>query len=384
MTTMEKNASKPELFEQFLAEKSNATELNQLFDYFGKADEQELTALINAEFENDARLSNPAETQNRLDAIHAKLSDQLFAQPDHQLLRMVKMLGFVKIAAALLVIASIALLVAKFSFKSHNIMPGSSQAMLNLGGTVTRLGTGTDSVIYQQNGVKIDTRADGTIVFMAVNADSATASKLNTLETPRGGEYKVTLSDGSVVMLNAGSKLIFPTDFRGSARKVSVEGEAFFNVAKNALKPFIVSVAGNEIEVLGTHFNVSSYPEDGGTTATLIEGSIKFSNAYGKAILTPNQQAFAGYSKLEVRNVTAEDFSAWTNDEFLFNDVPLTVVMQKLGRWYNVAVDPESMPKKNLYIKISRKADIDEVLDMISKATGYHFELNEHKIVFEK
>jgi len=381
---MEKNASKPELFERFLAEKSNATELNQLFDYFGTADRQELETLINAEFENDAELANPVDAKSRLDTIHSKLSAQLFAKPDHQLVKLVKMPGFVKIAAALLVIGSIALLVAKFSFKGPDIVPGSSQAMLILGGKQTKLSTGADSVIYQEHGVKINTKADGTIVFMAVNADSATASKLNTLETPRGGEYKVTLSDGSIVMLNAGSKLIFPTDFRGSERKVFVEGEAFFDVAKNALKPFIVSVAGSEIEVLGTHFNVSSYPEDEGTTATLLEGSIKFSNPYGKAILKPNQQAFAGYSKLEVRNVSAEDFSAWTKGEFLFNDVPLAVVMQKLGRWYNVAVDPESMPKKNLYIKISRKANIDEVLGMISKATGYRFELNERKIVLEE
>jgi len=185
-------------------------------------------------------------------------------------------------------------------------------------------------------------------------------------------------------MLNAGSKLTFPTDFRGAERKVTVEGEAFFKVAKNAAKPFIVSIAGSEIKVLGTQFNVSSYPEDVATTATLLEGSIQFSNSGREVILKPNQQVSAGYSKLDVRNVSADDFAAWTKGEFLFNDVPLNVVMQKLGRWYNVDVELAAMPQKNLYIKISRKADINEVLEYISKATGYQFEIEANKIVLEK
>ena len=380
---MEKNTSKPELFKQFIAEKSNAAELNQLFDYFGNADQQELESLIGAEFEKDAE-DFSMNDQSRLDAVHLNLTIQLFTKPESKVLKMARSTEIVKIAAAILVVFSIGLLLFRFLNPSHEVVPGSAIATLSFDGRKATLGSTTNGVIYAQHGIQISKKADGSIVYMAVNADFATASQLNTLETPRGGEYKITLGDGSIVMLNAGSKLTFPTDFRGSERKVYVEGEAFFNVAKNPNKPFIVTVGGSEIRVLGTQFNVSSYPETEGIEATLLEGSIQFSNTSGKVVLKPNQQVLAGYSKLDVRNVSAEDFNAWTKGDFLFNDMPLAVVMQKLARWYNVEVDLAVLPKKNLYIKISRKADIDEVLEDISKATGHQFNLKANKIVLEE
>ncbi|RZK68014.1 MAG: FecR family protein [Pedobacter sp.] len=384
MTTMEKNSIKPELFERFIANESNAAELNQLFQYFEVADELELKNLIAAEIEIGAEDFDALGNQQRLDAVHAKLTEHLFEKKKSKVLTLVRTGSLLKIAASLLLISLFGLLAYRLLNPGHQITPGTTIATLSVNGKKTKLGVGHDTTIYQKNGIQVSTKADGTIVYMAVNADSATASRLNTLETPKGGEYKVTLGDGSIVMLNAGSKLTFPTDFRGTERKVFVEGEAFFKVAKNAAKPFIVAIAGSEIKVLGTQFNVSSYPEDRETTATLLEGSIQFSNAGRKVILKPNQQVSAGYSKLEVRNVSADDFAAWTKGEFLFNDVPLNVVMQKLGRWYKVEVDLAAMPQKNLYIKISRKADIDEVLENISKATGYQFEIESNKIVLEK
>ncbi|WP_316795688.1 FecR family protein [Pedobacter agri] len=381
---MEKNTSKPELFEQFLAEKSNAAELNQLFDYFGHADQQELEDLIGTELEKDAGAAHVNEQEHRLETIHSKLAKQLFIKPEGKLIKMIRSTGIIKIAATILVFVSIGLIIYKFLNPPHQFVSSSAIATLHFDGKKATLGIAKNGVIYQQHGIQISKKADGSIVYMALNADSATASRLNTLETPNGGAYKITLGDGSIVMLNAGSKLIFPTDFRGSERKVFVQGEAFFNVAKNPNKPFIVAVGGSEIKVLGTQFNVSSYPETEGIEATLLEGSIQFSNSSGQVILKPNQQVLAGYSRLDVRNVSAEDFNAWTRGEFLFNDVPLAVVMQKLARWYNVEVDLATLPTKNLYIKISRKADIDEVLENISKATGNKFDLNANKIVLEE
>ncbi len=382
MTTMEENTSKPELFGKFLAEKSSAAQLNQLFDYFGNADQEELERLIRAEFEKDTQDLSETD-QPRLDLIYSNLTKQLFAKPESKLLKVLRS-EIVKIAAAILVFFSIGLMIFRFLNPTHDVVPGASIATLSFDGAKAKLGAVKKGVIYAQGGIQIIKKADGSIVYMAVNADAATASKLNTLETPNGGEYRITLGDGSVVMLNAGSKLIFPMDFRGPERKVYVEGEAFFNVTKNPEKPFIVAIGGSEIKVLGTRFNVSSYPENEGTEATLLEGSIQFSNTSGKVVLKPNQQVIAGYSTLNVRNVSAEDFSAWTKDEFLFNDAPLAVVMQKLARWYNVEVDLTVLPEKNLYMKISRRADIDEVLGNISKATGLEFNLKANKIVLEE
>ncbi|WP_165877960.1 FecR family protein [Pedobacter psychrotolerans] len=381
---MEKNASKPDLFEKFIAEKSTAAELNQLFDYFGSADKQLLEDLINTSMEQESDISDITAQQNRLDAIHAKISAQLFIEPENRLIRMVRSRELAKIAATILLVISAGLLLFRFLHPPHQIVPGTSVASLSIDGKKARLGSGKDGVLYRQHGIEVITKTDGTIIYKAINADAETASRLNTLETPRGGEYSIILSDGSVVMLNAGSKLIFPTDFRGSERKVYVEGEAFFQVAKNAAQPFIVAIGGNEIKVLGTRFNVSSYPGNEGTETTLLEGSIQFSSAGNRIILKPNQQVIARNGQIQLKKVAAEDFSAWTRGTFLFNDVPLAVVMQQLARWYNVDVQAEAMPQKNLYLKLSRKADINEVLEMISKATGYRFNLEGNKIVLEE
>ena len=380
---MEKNTLKPELFEQFIAGKSNAAELKQLFEYFRNADQPELESLIDAEFEKEAGAFSSSD-QPRLDAIYSKLTKQLFTKPESKVIRMIRSTGVIKIAATVLVVFSIGLMLFRFLNPPHDAIPGSAIATLSLYGKKAKLGSTKKGVIYAQHGIQIISKADGSIVYMAVNADSATAAQLNTLETPKGGEYKVTLGDGSIVMLNAGSKLTFPMDFRGPERKVFVEGEAFFNVVKNPEKPFIVAVGGSEIKVLGTQFNVNSYPETKGIEATLLEGSIQFSNTSGKVVLKPNQQVLAGFSKFDLRNVAAEDFNAWTKGEFLFNDTPLAVVMQKLARWYNVEVDLAALPNKNLYLKLSRKSDIDKVLEHISKATGHKFDLKANKIVLEE
>jgi transmembrane sensor len=381
---MEKRPLSPELFERFIANKSNAAELEQLFDYFGMADEGALQNLIHAEFTQETALVD-ATGEERLAIIHARLSQQLFAKPERKTLKVLKSALFIRVAAAILVVFSVSLLLVRFWGNSNVVVPGSAKAMLSLGGKETALDGKKDTVMYRSKGITVRAKADGTIVYMANGADSVEASKLNTLSTPNGGEYRVTLSDGSMVMLNAGSKLSFPTDFRGSERRVYVEGEAFFKVAKNPLKPFIVSVAGNEIKVLGTQFNVSSYPEDEGTLTTLLEGSIRFTNANkDELVLKPNQQVIARHGKLDLQHVSAEDFNAWTKEEFLFNDAPLSIVMQKLARWYNVEVDVKSIPQKNLYLKISRKADIDAVLDAISTATAYRFKISANKIVLKE
>ena len=381
---MEKQPSNKQLFDRFIANKSNAKALEMLFAYFERADQAELEGLIKAEFDLPNQ-SFDEEDATRLDAVHARLTEKLFAKPQNPVLKLISSARFIRNAAAVVVIFSAGLFVTRQLSKTAKVVPGSAKAFMHFNGKEDTLGTQKTGLIYQRGGVTVSTQGNGTVVFMAVNADSATAVKLNTITTPRGGEFKVTLSDGSMVMLNAGSKLTFPTGFRGPERKVYVEGEAFFRVAKNADKPFIVQVGGNEIKVLGTQFNVSSYPETGGVETTLVEGSVSFSNAEGaNVVLKPNQQALSAYGDLSLKDVPAADFNAWTKGEFLFNDVPVSVVMQKLARWYNVEVQPASLPSKNLYMRISRSADIRHVLEMITKATDLEFDLKGNQIVFKK
>jgi transmembrane sensor len=383
-TTMQKPSSTPELFNRFLTNRSNAAELNSLFTYFSTADEAELRTLILEEMQHGTAEAVQNEDA-RLEAIHAQLTDQLFGNANSPVVRRLNIGRFARIAAVLIAAVSISLLFYQTHLKKeYAAVAGGPKAALLVNGMAKNLTGQKHAVLYKGDGVTVTTKDDGTIVYSAYDADSLTAAKMNTLETPRGGEYRVALSDGSVVMLNAGSKLSFPTGFRGGERKVELEGEAFFAIAKNPKMPFIVGVHGSNIRVLGTKFNVSSYQEDQGVTTTLLEGSIRFSDEGNhEVVLKPNQQVSSQYGKLSVSDVNAADYQAWTKGDFLFNDMPITVIMQKLCRWYNVEADLQSLPDKNLYLKISRTAAITDVLQNLSIATGREFKLEGNKVVLK-
>jgi len=388
---MQNSLQTPELFIRFIENRSNAAELELLFAYFGTADDTELRFLILQELHRDIEIEGEAvnlieNEEARLSAIHEQLSEKIFGIAKEPVVRKLWDNPLLKIAAILLMVVSVSLLLYRISnTQDYNIVPGTQKAELVVNGVPQNLAGQKSAVLLKGNGVTITTRADGSIVYAAYEADSSVASKMNTLVTPRGGEYRVTLSDGTVVTLNSGSKLSFPTGFRGAERNVTLEGEGFFEVAKNANMPFVVSVEGREIRVLGTKFNLSSYEEDRGVTATLLEGSILFSDQNNHQVkLHPNQQANSEQGKLTLKNVDAADYMAWTKGEFLFNDVPIATVMQKLARWYDVEVDLESLPEKNLYLKVSRTLNIKDLLKMLSRATDLKFELEGNKILLEE
>lgn len=384
-TTMQKFIPTPELFNKFLENRINAAETDLLFTYFGAADDAELKLHILNALDQQVEYGLQNE-EPRLAAIHDQLTEKIFSSSKPSVLHTLLYSRIAKIAAILITTVSISILVYHTTHtQNYVIVPGGPKAALTINGITKNLKGQKSAILFHKKGVTITTQADGTIVYAAYNADALTASKMNSLETPRGGEYRVTLSDGSVVNLNAGSKLSFPTGFRGAERKVTLEGEAFFEVAKNADMPFIVQVDGSSILVLGTKFNVSSYKEDNGITATLLEGSILFSDPYHHQVkLKPNQQINSQSGKLILKDVDATDDMAWTKGQFLFNNMPIASVMQKLGRWYNVDVDEQSLPDKNLYLKISRHANLTEVLKIISKATDMNFELKENTILLKK
>lgn len=380
-TTMQNSLPTPELFDQFLENRLTAAELELLFTYFGTANEAELRSLILEELDREVEYAVQNE-EHRLEVIHSKLTENIFGTTKAPVVRKLMIGRIARVAAILIAVVSVSLLTYKLSnSQNYHIVPGGPKASLVVNGIAKNLTGQKGSLLFHSKGVTVTTKADGSIIYTAINADSATASKMNSLETPRGGEYRVTLSDGTMVTLNSGSKLSFPTGFRGAERKVTLEGEGFFEVTKNPKMPFIVDVDGRAIRVLGTKFNVSSYEEDRGVTATLLEGSILFTDKNNQQLkLKPNQQVISQAGKLTLNDVEAADYLAWTKGDFLFNDMPIAAVLQKLGRWYDVDVDLQSLPDKNLYLKISRNANINDVLKLLSKATDLHFELDGNRI----
>ncbi len=164
---------------------------------------------------------------------------------------------------------------------------------------------------------------------------------LHTLSVPRGSNYRVQLPDGTSVWLNSASSLTYPSEFLGKQRKVVLSGEAYFEVAKDKNKPFMVEVNGNHVEVLGTHFNISAYRDDNLIKATLLEGSVKMFNQSSSVMLVPGKQAIVrkSQSAIEIRPANIEEVMAWKNGYFVFEDADIESIMRELARWYNIEVE---------------------------------------------
>lgn len=208
-----------------------------------------------------------------------------------------------------------------------------------------------------------------------------------TLETPRGGQYQVTLSDGTKVWLNADSKLHYPHRFSDDARYVELEGEAYFEVTHREKQPFIVTTPREKVEVLGTHFNVNSYQTDLNSTVALIEGEVRVSSGpHATAVLKPGQQSFIANGKLKVQDIDVEESVAWKNGEFMFNNEALSSAMKKVARWYDLEIEisPE-LKDVVIWGSISRYDNFNKVLNLIKMTDErIQFDVAGKRVVFMK
>jgi ferric-dicitrate binding protein FerR (iron transport regulator) len=192
----------------------------------------------------------------------------------------------------------------------------------------------------------------------------------NTMTTPKGRQFQLVLPDGSKVWLNAASSLRYPTVFAGNERTVEVTGEAYFEVARNATKPFVVKVGHEtEVQVLGTHFNINSYKDEANINTTLLEGSVRVLNKGKKALLKPGQSAQVAMQANQtagikiVNDVDMEKVMAWKNGLFNFQDASLQEVMHQLERWYDIEVVYEKgAPEIEFVGKMERSLSLSEVL----------------------
>ena len=217
--------------------------------------------------------------------------------------------------------------------------------------------------------------------YLKYEADSCCAGeKINSLTVPQGGEFSVILSDGTKVWLNAQSRLEYPEVFTGDCRKVRLEGEAYFEVAKNKDKPFIVRLQKADIRVLGTNFNVKAFSEEKRTITTLLEGSVEIAVSGQKVKIKPNQQVcyISGENDLKVTEVDAVDFVAWKEGKFVFRNEPLEYMMETIARWYNIRVFYQNPEVKAIPFsgKMDRYGSVEEVLKMIEQTGKVGFQLS--------
>ncbi|MHA4895283.1 FecR family protein [Pedobacter sp. PWIIR3] len=259
------------------------------------------------------------------------------------------------------------------------IKPGGNNAILTLAnGKKILLNTSNTGRIAIQSGVSIVKTADGLITYQVSDQHGDEESNLiNTITTPSGGQYAVLLPDGSRVQLNASSTLSFPTQFKSNERVLSLQGEAYFEVAKQPGRPFRVLSGDHTVEVLGTHFNINAYKDEAGIRTTLIEGSVKVSQDTRTEFLKPGQQLLAVPGRQFVkRDVEVEKYIAWKNGLFNFENDDIKSVMRQIARWYDVDVKYEgNVSGLEFSGDLFRTSKLSSVLNIL-ELNNVHCELN--------
>jgi len=260
-------------------------------------------------------------------------------------------------------------IVDKSKINPNDFAPGTNKALLTLAdGSQIALDNAPDQKILDKGGIKITKNEDGLITYQ-INP-GVRESKSNTLSTPKGGQYQVILSDGTKVWLNAASSLRYPTVFTGNERKVILNGEAYFEVAKNEKQPFKVVTDRQELLVLGTHFNINSYEDEPDVKTTLLEGSVKVSAFQTKQtiLLKPGEQAALKRSgKLKVAQINAENAIAWKSGLFQFQGSGIQEALRQMARWYDITIEFEgAVPDIQLWGEVHRKANALEALEILS------------------
>lgn len=261
------------------------------------------------------------------------------------------------------------------------IYPGSNSAILTLAdGSKIKLNDGSTGEIARQAGIVITKTANG-LLYTVSNSGNSEINAYNTIETPRGGQYQVLLPDGSKVWLNASSSLRYPLTFGKSQRKVELLGEAYFEIAKEKGKPFLVVVNETQVEVLGTRFNVNAYNDEKHKAITLIEGSVGIKNKKENRVISPGQQAKVSHN-IEVAAVDTTLALGWKTGYFMFKNKDLTGIMREISRWYDVdVVYQNSVPDKAFLGKISRYKNVADVLKVLELTGSVHFKIEGRRII---
>lgn len=268
----------------------------------------------------------------------------------------------------------------------NDIKPGGNKAYLTLAdGQRITLSDAKNGNLAQQSGVTITKTADGQLIYAVSNSNHhSNQVSYNTIETPRGGQYQIKLPDGTNVWLNAESSLKYPASFALlKQRKVQLSGEAYFQVAKDKAHPFIVVTEKQEVNVLGTHFNINSYADEPLAKTTLLEGSVRLN---GKLILKPGEQASRNSSGIiTVESIDTDEAVAWKNGYFQFDGENLETGMRKIARWYNVEVEYKNNGLRNeaLAGTISKYSNVSQVLKKMELTGVLHFEIEGRKIMVQ-
>ncbi len=271
--------------------------------------------------------------------------------------------------------------IANHSSPEKDVLPGGNRATLTLSdGTTVDLEKMTSPVINDK-GTTISKKAEGELMYAKLT--QVKEMTYNTLSTPKGGQYSLTLSDGTKVWLNAQSSIRYPVQFNSTERTVELTGEGYFEVAKNADRPFIVRLPENEeIRVLGTEFNVMAYPNEETRKVTLVEGRVQVKNKLNQLQLKPGQQALMKTGTIALNTKTDIDVATgWKKGEFIFHDMKIYELMRQVERWYDVNVIFKTTTAEHFNATISRNEPVSKLLRLLEHTGKIHFKI-ENKTIY--
>ncbi|RKE47158.1 FecR family protein [Sphingobacterium detergens] len=385
---MEANIQK--LFEIYLSGQISKAELQQLLDRFDTRDmDEDLMYHIRRVLESESgRIDQDIEligreVKKRLDA---GLKPPIKSRPIWQ---------YLAAAAAILLAISIATIYffnlgntsiqPTINITQQQIKPGSDKAILVLSdGRSVSLTDSSSAAIIDIGGKTIAQVKDGTINYLlADQAANAKENAFNTVLVPQGGQYKITLPDGSKAWLNAGSSLRYSVNFGSASRILELTGEGYFEVVKNKKLPFTVKSGSLEVTALGTQFNVNTYSNEPYGAATLVEGSLKVSDIRSQktVLLTPGEQAYQSTGGLKMRLVNTFELTAWKDGLFVINKASLEAVMRQIERWYDVEVDVKLPAGAGTFTgELPKNISIAELLQSLETVTGIKLKLEGRRI----
>jgi len=270
------------------------------------------------------------------------------------------------------------------------IHPGSTKAVLILNdGKTVLLDSASNLSIREKDGTLIE-KSDGKLNYTNPSIEKTTQPIFNTINIPRGGEYNLVLADGTRVYLNAMSSFKYPVTFSGNSREVELIGEAYFEVRKDADRPFIIRTSAISIEVLGTSFNLNAYENTEKIVTTLVEGRVKINsnNSNDSRLLAPEEQAtfYTKNGQTEIKKVDVNLYTAWKDGNLIFYDSRLEDIMTTLTRWYSAEVLFREESVRNLRFSgnLNRSGDINQILDIIRSTGKINVEIKNNTILFSE
>lgn len=261
--------------------------------------------------------------------------------------------------------------------ESVELAAGGSKAILVLSdGQRMELGQHTPDSVMEGRGIRLRTN-EGEIRYEGVK--EKIIPEYNILEVPRKGEFRLVLADGTKVWMNSESRIRYPVSFRGSERRVYLEGEAYFEVSKDKERVFIVDMGKTCIQVLGTSFNARAYKGEARVYATLAEGQIQFISGRQSLILNPEEQGIADLNdgQLTKKKTDIHLYTGWREGRFIFQQQTLEEMMNTLSRWYDIQVFFENSVVRNITFSgdLKRYDSFDKIIEMLEMTGMAHFKV---------